>query len=455
MLEPKTKVRKLDAFTCAAVNYLPKVRLLCQSLKQYHPEMRVHLALADEIPEWLDVSKEPFDDIISIKSLNIPNTSAWIFGHDVIELCTAIKPFVIRCLLDLQHCDQVYYFDPDIVLFSRLDELFTALDTSSVIVTPHLTKPETTIDAIRDNEICTMKHGIYNLGFIGVRNVEEGRQFAKWWSDRLYHFCQNQTDQGLFTDQRWIDFAPVFFEGVRLVKSPRFNVAPWNLSTRELTGSFEQGFTVDGEPLAFYHFTGFDSGAHKAMARTYAPDNTAVSDLIRWYEDANLGGTDDRIKNAKWAYGTFGNGRPVTTAHRLVYRMRKDLQEAFPNPFEANGANSYCSWFSQHTPTEHPGTARGGNGQGTKLDKSLMDVTTGDMEFAEGLPVTEDADSRALPSQVDPAVAAITAELNAKLDHFGNRLARIEGRMNRYMNLPPLRWLRSIRSAILRLPQPS
>jgi chaperonin cofactor prefoldin len=353
-------VPKVHAFTCAAVNYLPKVRLLCKSIKQHHPEMMVHVALADRIPGWLDLSKEPFDDIVSIESLDIPNRTGWIFRHNVVELCTAMKPFVLRYLLDLPNCDQVYYFDPDIVLFSRVDDLISALSTSNIILTPHITQPESAVEAIRDNEICSMKHGIYNLGFIGVRNVEQGRLFAKWWSDRLYYFCLDGIEQGLFTDQRWIDFVPVFFDGVQLIKSSRHNVAPWNLSTRKLEGGFRQGFRVNGEPLAFYHFTGFDSGAHKMMAMKYANGNQAVASLIDWYEESSKSG--DRPKNQSWTYATFSNEQPITKNHRLIYRLREDLQAAFPDPFEVRSDDrSYYRWFKGHAAFEYPELLSSGN----------------------------------------------------------------------------------------------
>jgi len=35
----------LHVFTSAAVNYLPKVRILCHSIRRYHPEAVIHLAL--------------------------------------------------------------------------------------------------------------------------------------------------------------------------------------------------------------------------------------------------------------------------------------------------------------------------------------------------------------------------------------------------------------------------
>lgn len=352
-------IGKIHAFTSAGVNYLPKVRLLSKSLKEHHPEIVLHLALADKVPGWLDVQEEPFDNLIPLESLAIPNRTCWVFTHTIMELCTAIKPFVLRELLDLKDCEQVFYFDPDVVLFSRIDELVETLRTASVVLTPHLTAPESTVEAILDNEICSLRHGVYNLGFLGVRNSEEGRRFATWWADRVYSFCPETLDEGLFTDQKWVDFVPIFFEGVRVVKSSRFNVAPWNITTRKLEGNFDKGFTVDGEPLAFYHFTGFDSGDHKVMAKKNAGDNPAVASLIAWYEKQNAAYRDEQIQSAPWAYATFENGEPITRTHRLIYRMRKDLQEAFPNPFEVKpGKGSYYDWFRGQAVREHPELVR-------------------------------------------------------------------------------------------------
>ena len=88
----ETKPR-LHVFTSAAVNYLPKVRTLCRSVRRHHPEAVIHLALADERPAWLTVGDEPFDDVIEISALGIPNWRPWTFRHNIVELSTAIKPF--------------------------------------------------------------------------------------------------------------------------------------------------------------------------------------------------------------------------------------------------------------------------------------------------------------------------------------------------------------------------
>ena len=327
--------RKLHFFTSAAVNYLPKVRMLCRSIRRHHPEAMIHLALADERPPWLTAEGEPFDAILEMSELAIPHWRSWTFMHTIVELSTAIKPFALKHLLARDDCEAVLYFDPDMVLFSRVDDILATLAQSNVALTPHQTKPEKNLVTILDNEVTSLRMGIFNLGFVGVRPTAEGRAFAEWWADRCYWLCRAEPQNGLFTDQKWVNFAPVFFDGVAILKSSRHNVATWNLTTRSLTGDLATGFRVDGEPLGFYHFTGFDSGAHRVMAVKNAGDNASVQELIGWYERETAAARDDPVNDWPWAFGRFSDGTPVKAHHRWLFRENRDLQLAFPDPYYA------------------------------------------------------------------------------------------------------------------------
>ncbi|MBK6004584.1 glycosyl transferase [Ramlibacter ginsenosidimutans] len=345
-------MKKVHVFTSAAFNYIPKVRLLFESLRRHHPELVLHLALADRLHPGNDLSREPFDHVTAVEDLGIPNTTRWIFCHRIVELATAIKPFMLAKLLERDDCEKVLYMDPDTVAFSRLDDVLAALDAHSVVLTPHLTMPEQTLDAVMDNEISCLKHGVYNLGFVGVKADEQGREFAHWWGERIYRFCRDDIKNGLFTDQRWIDLVPAFFSTTGILRTPRLNVATWNIRRRKLEGTMRDGIRVNGEPLGFYHFTGFDSGAHKAMADKHADGNTTVAELVQWYLDTTSRLAQDPLAKVQWAYGTFSDGTPITPAQRIAYRDRPDLQAAFPDPFRADG---YAQWWQQQGQLEYPG----------------------------------------------------------------------------------------------------
>ena len=210
----------LHVFTSAAVNYLPKVRILCHSIRRYHPEAVIHLALADERPQWLRTEDEPFDSILGIERLGIPDYRNWTFTHSIVELSTAIKPFALEASAAAAGLRHRALFRSRTWCCSRASTTsWPRSRRSNLALTPHQTKPEQTLDAIFDNEVASLKHGIFNLGFIGVRNTAEGRRFADWWSERTYHLCWADVENGLFTDQKWINFAPVFFDGVAIIKS--------------------------------------------------------------------------------------------------------------------------------------------------------------------------------------------------------------------------------------------
>ncbi|MBT9136727.1 MAG: hypothetical protein DDT34_01809 [Firmicutes bacterium] len=342
---------EIHVFTSAAFNYIPKVRMLFQSLRQLHPEWRLHLALADELRPNVDLIQEPFDEVWAAADLSIPGWRGWAYCHTIVELATAIKPFMLARLLKQPGCKKVIYLDPDTVAFSRLDDIVEALDSANIVLTPHQTRPEQSLPAVMDNEICSLKHGIYNLGFIAVAATEIGHDFADWWSKRVYHFCRADIPNGLFTDQRWIDLVPAFFSGVAIMRSSRHNVATWNLTTRELSLSASGQYLVDGEPLGFYHFTGFDSGAHRIMAVKNAGNNPIVHQLVNWYAKQTESLAHDPLAKEPWAYGTYTDGTPISKAQRLVYRERTDLQVAFPDPFDAT---TYLVWWNTAGKIEFP-----------------------------------------------------------------------------------------------------
>lgn len=345
----------IHVFTSSAPNYVGKVRALCQSLREHCPEVATHWLVADmrSRSPLAGVDDDAIDEVLFVDDFERLREPRWLFQHDMVELATAIKPEVALSLLARDDCDLLLYFDPDMVVFSPLDDLVSEARSSSVALTPHLLKPEKEHDAVLDHELCSLRHGVFNLGFVGVRDCAEGVRFLEWWRDRCRAFCWNDWQSGVFTDQKWVNFAPVFFPETRILRSPRFNVAPWNINQRRLEGTFEEGFLVDGEPLGFYHFTGFDSGAHAAVIHKYAGGNEAALALIAWYAWrtkflAPAAGLD-------WGLRCFDNGEEIASAHRHIYRDRLDLEATFPDPFQTTETEpGLLGWPRQTGPVEYP-----------------------------------------------------------------------------------------------------
>ena len=345
----------IHAFTSSAPNYVGKVRALSESLREHCPDMMIHWLVADLRDEALldELDEGEIDEILFVDDFDATSDRGWLFQHDIVELSTAIKPGVAFDLLRREDCDMLLYFDPDQVIFSPLDDLVEALSSASAVLTPHLLKPYDEVKAVRDHEICALRNGIFNLGFFGVRDCDEGRAFLEWWGDRCRKFCWGDWQTGVFTDQKWINFAPVFFPAITVLRSARFNVAPWNIHQRLFEGSFDEGFVVEGEPLGFYHFTGFDSGAHKEVIDWYAPGNQAVHGLVEWYRQRTRYLTPD--VDLSWHLGSYEDGSEVTAAHRRIYRDRADLRAAFPDPYRVlEDRPCLSSWIRDIGVNEYP-----------------------------------------------------------------------------------------------------
>ena len=338
-------------FTSCTNNYLPLARVLAKSLKKFHPSFHLHLVLCDRVYESFRIENEDFNDVITIEDLEIPDLESWLFKHSVVELCTAVKSLAFKYIINHYQCDNIIFFDPDIAIFSPLDELINNFKDSNILITPHQLEPEKSSSAIADNEICFLVHGTFNLGFLGVKNSSEGMAFIDWWANRCLDFCYSDTAYGLYTDQRWIDLVPSFFTGFNILRHPGYNVANWNLSNRDVQGDLQTRILVNGKPLCFYHF----SNSQNIMQEKYNLHNKITSSLIEWYQKQCVQMGQNELGNLSCVYNYFDNGDVINDEQRLVYRKRKDLQEVFKNPFDTKSSEfNYYQWWSYYEREEKP-----------------------------------------------------------------------------------------------------
>jgi hypothetical protein len=340
-------------FTSITLSYLAKARVLADSVRRTNPALRFYLVLAEPVPEWLSAAArrgdEPFDMILPIGQLNIPEWRAWLFGHELVEACTGIKGPALRKLLGELGEDRVIYLDPDVVVFDSLEAILRVLDDHAIALTPHCPASEQDPEAIACNEISSLAHGVYNLGFLGVAGDAEGRRFAEWWAHRLYHFCHDDILRGLFVDQRWADLVPAQFDRVAILRDPQYNVASWNVSQRRVSGSVEGGLLCEGRPLCFYHFSGMNAGTPDRIHRKFAPGNRALDELVAWYRRACARRGEQALGQSVWHFSLYEDGQPVTRAQRLYYRQHPELRRRFPDPFAA-GPNGYRAWLDRAGP---------------------------------------------------------------------------------------------------------
>lgn len=332
-------------YTSICSNYLPKAMALAESVKRHCANARFVLCLVErEVPEAAS-SWPHFDDIILAKDAGWENFDSFMFRHSIVEASTAVKPRFMQHLMEHYQAESKFvYLDPDVLVYSDLVELEAMLDKESIVLCPHLLRPGNI-----DMEISSLAHGSYNLGFLGVSRSRNAQDFLSWWAERLFVYCYDDKSRGIFTDQKWIDLAPSFYD-VKILKHHGYDFATWSLlgsDLREVDGSY----VINGDPLRFIHFSGLDSGTiDKAIGWWLTDENKSVFvSLYQQYKQLLADRGQQTLGKLPWSYASYSDGTPIGRDARIAYRDR-ELWAVIPHPFNASDSQILVAAGQQEEP---------------------------------------------------------------------------------------------------------
>jgi len=337
--------QKTCFFTIVSRNYLHYAKTLVKSIQANCSSCDCAIALCDSA-EGIDIDL-PGVEIITLDKLDIPEFSKFAFRYTILEMNTAIKPYVISRLFS-KGFQKVFYLDPDIKVYHSLQGMIDLLDRDQMILTPHLT--DHLEDSKSPDELTIIRSGTYNLGYIGIRNTADMKRFASWWKRKLYTDCVNDVSKGLFVDQKWMDLVPGMYSGVFINRDPGWNVAYWNLSHRSLKDDKGQ-ITVNGEPLTFFHFSGF-SPNEKTLSKhqnrfTRKNAGEVVSRLCDHYAEDLLKNGMEEYQKIPYAYGFFPTGVPIPELARYIYRDEHDWENDTNDLWTTQGAFNFMGYLNE------------------------------------------------------------------------------------------------------------
>lgn len=313
-------------FTSICTNYAHKARTLARSVKENIPDAQFYVCLTErEVPD--SMQSPYFDRVILAKDMWNGNFERFIYKHTIVEASTAVKGQFFRYLLQNYPTENKFvYLDPDCYVYSDFIELRELLDTKPVILCPHLLEPGNI-----DMELSSTAHGVYNLGFLAVNHSEEAERFINWWADRLYLFCYDDIQRGIFTDQKWIDLAPCFFD-IEIFKHRGYDFATWSLLDCEMTE--ENGkYYIKGEPLRFIHFSGYGATIEKCMRDWLPEGNHPFKDLYKYYSALHDKNNIDGVSQTSWSYSQYYSTEKIDDRLRAQYRNNNDVMFSLEDPF--------------------------------------------------------------------------------------------------------------------------
>ena len=163
-----------------------------------------------------------------------------------VEYCWTATPAVCLYVLETEpDVEQITYLDADLMFFREPQPLYDEMGDASILIVPHRYAPQ-------------WKHheptsGIYNVQFMVFRRDEHGLGALQWWHDRCIEWCYYRVEDGKLGDQKYLDDWPDRFDGVHVLEHVGGGLAPWNVAQYRLEKT-EDGITVDGRPLIFYHY---------------------------------------------------------------------------------------------------------------------------------------------------------------------------------------------------------
>lgn len=329
-------------FTITAKNYLSLALTLGQSVVRHHPEALFTICVADGIDGISMNYEHPGHRLLDARAiLDGAVFEDMAFKYDVTEFCTSIKPATFKYLFAAEvETDLIYYLDPDTRLYCRLDPITADTPTKTLYLAPHLLDCDI-VDRNPYPEFHHLWEGIFNLGFCAVRRTSTMPLVLDWWDNRLREYCYSDHVDGLHTDQKWMDYAPVYFRN-DLVIIPHYgvNVSHWNLVERRLNqvnGEYRAG----PDPLIFFHFSTFDfkgDALHKHIPkeRQAIYSNKLLKEFAKDYRDSVKSNGYDALIQIPYGFARFDDGTPVTKLQRRLYREFVK-QGSVTRPFARDG----------------------------------------------------------------------------------------------------------------------
>ena len=252
---------KYFAFTLCSNNYLAQANVLKESFLKFNPDFEFYIGLVDELSP--EVNYEVFKpaNVVPISKVSGINVNELIEKYDIVEFNTCVKPSFFKYIIQQnKNAEIVYYIDPDICFYDSIGKLNELLQTHSVVLTPHITSP-INLDEHLPQENLFLNYGLYNLGFLGLNAKKQNAlKMLDWWEEKTLKLGFNRTAEGLFVDQLWMNYVPIYYTDAVILRSFNYNMAPWNLHERFVTEINDNKIVLnDKSNLVFYHFSNLSS----------------------------------------------------------------------------------------------------------------------------------------------------------------------------------------------------
>lgn len=232
-------------------NYLPRGLALYHSLQRHAPGARLYvLCLSDachraltglDLPGMIPVRLADFEAADPAVAATRPSRS-------LIEYYFTLSPAWMLFVLNGEPAiEWLTYLDSDLFFFASPDPIYDEMADAAFGIIPHRFSR-----GLQEQ----YRFGLYNVGWVSVRNRQDGLAALRWWRERCIEWCYDRVEGDRFADQRYLDRLPQMFSGVHVIEHLGANLAPWNFADLRLARR-DGAIEIDERySLLFFHFYG-------------------------------------------------------------------------------------------------------------------------------------------------------------------------------------------------------
>jgi hypothetical protein len=207
-----------------------------------------------------------------------------------------------------------------------------------------------------------LRTGAYNTGFVAFSNSAEAHRILDWWKEKLYDGAYLDLSNGMYLDQGWMALAPSIFPRTCVVRDPGCNVAYWNLGSRKIEQR-DGRYLVNGGPLRFFHFSGFNPRTPEVISRYQdrgdAADPGPVAELTREYSHQLFVAGYEGCQAWEYTYSRFENGVFIPDLGRPLHHIAPEVAARISNPFSDGGYEAFVDYWNSPLKDDEEGRKSG------------------------------------------------------------------------------------------------
>jgi hypothetical protein len=313
----------------------------------------------------------------------LPKGPEWIYWDEIydketrLSLASEYTPFELVCVArgKLHHYmatqrsfDKWIMLDTDIGVLASLDPIWQALNSSSIVLTPHTSKPVSIQQAV-PHEAGILKSGLFNGGVVGMKRSETAKLSSKWLSERLEaygHAYAHRQAMGLpnyndfeFADQIWLNLMYLYFRTeTKVLGEEIFNLGHWNLHQGDL--EYQDGLAYfNGERVLIAHFSGLPSKDNLAQvsrhSRLYVENQSKPWVILATEYLDRLERSKSRSPSIPYSYSNIQPGHkrdedkpakvvPKRPARRFSRRVLRKFPGYLKSPSKITNVMKLASW---------------------------------------------------------------------------------------------------------------